>query len=167
MKILLLQTGGTVDKDYPTGDENHGYSFVITTPAYERILRRINPKFPHEKQTVLRKDSLDITDEERKLILDTCIQSQHKKIVITHGTDTMIQTAELLSQIEDKAIVLTGAMTPELFKNSDADFNLGSAIGAVTVLDKGVYIAMHGRILQWNEVVFNSASGEFVSKYDQ
>jgi L-asparaginase len=164
MKILLLQTGGTIDKDYPTGDENHGYSFVITNPAYERILKRINPRFHHETKTILQKDSLDITDEERKLILDTCVASPHKQIVITHGTDTMIQTAELLSQIADKAIVLTGAMTPELFKNSDADFNLGLAIGAVTMLDKGVYIAMHGRILKWDQVIFNSASGEFVSK---
>lgn len=164
MKILLLQAGGTIDKDYPTGDENHGYSFIITTPAYERILQRINPRFQHETKTILQKDSLDITDEDRKLILDACIRTGLNKIVITHGTDTMIQTAELLSQIEDKAIVLTGAMSPELFKNSDADFNLGSALGAVSVLDKGVYIAMHGRVLKWDQVIFNPNSGQFISK---
>lgn len=164
MKILLLQTGGTIDKSYPIGNENHGYSFVIATPAYERILKRINPRFQHETKTILQKDSLDISEAERKLILNACKETELNKIVITHGTDTMIRTAELLSQIENKAIVLTGAMSPELFKNSDADFNLGSALGAVSILDKDVYIAMHGRVLKWNEVIFNSNSGEFISK---
>lgn len=164
MKILFLQTGGTIDKDYPMGQDHHGYSFIITTPAYERILKQINPAFDYETKTVLQKDSLDITDDDRDLILKACEQSPIDKIVITHGTDTMLQTAKTLSQIKDKTIVITGAMSPELFKNSDADFNLGVAVGAVTALGNGVYVAMSGQTLRWDEATFNSSTGQFVKK---
>src|ERR1039457_6344515 len=152
MKILFIQTGGSIDKDYPTGKDNDGYSFIITSPAYERILNYVNPSFEFETKTVLKKDSLDITDDERLLILNACAEAQHKKIVITHGTDTMLKTAELLSEIKDKTIVLTGAMTPELFKNTDADFNLGTAIGGVSVLSPGIYVAMNGLVLPFDKV---------------
>jgi L-asparaginase len=164
MKILFLQTGGTIDKDYPAGKDNHGYSFLITAPAYERILKRIRPNFDFETKTVLQKDSLDISEEDRSKILDVCKGSTVNRIVITHGTDTMLQTAQLLSQLIDKTIVLTGSLTPELFKDSDADFNLGSAIGGVTILNPGVYIAMNGRIMQWDQVHFNSETSQFMQK---
>ena len=159
-----MQTGGSIDKDYPTGEDNDGYSFLITSPAFERILGHVKPSFDYETQTVLRKDSLDITDEERARILQACMDSLINKIVITHGTDTMLETAQLLSQINDKTIVLTGAMTPELFKNTDADFNLGTAIGGVSVLDPGVYIAMNGLVLPWDQVIFNNETKQFVEK---
>lgn len=162
MKILFLQTGGTIDKDYPMGVDHHGYSFVITAPAYDRILKRVNPGFDYETKAILQKDSLDITDEDRNLILRVCEHSQNDRIVITHGTDTMIKTAKLLSQISNKTIVITGAMSPELFKNSDADFNLGVAVGAVTTLKSGVYISMSGSVLRWDEASFNSTTGQFV-----
>lgn len=164
MKILFLQTGGTIDKDYPAGKDNHGYSFLITTPAYERILKRVRPNFEFETQAVLQKDSLDISDEDRNRILDACKGNTISRIVITHGTDTMLQTAQLLSQLHDKTIVLTGALTPELFKDSDADFNLGTAIGGVALLEPGVYIAMSGRIMQWDQVSFNTETSQFVQK---
>lgn len=164
MKLLFLQTGGTIDKDYPSGDDNHGYGFEITTPAYERILQRVNPSFEYETKMVLQKDSLDITDDDRIAILQACKDSDASKIVITHGTDTMIKTAELLAQLTDKTIVLTGAMLPELFKNSDADFNLGSAVGAATILEPGVYLTMSGCVFKWDEVTFNDATSQFVRK---
>lgn len=164
MKLLFLQTGGTIDKDYPSGDDNHGYGFEITTPAYERILQRVNPSFEYETKTVLQKDSLDITDEDRQVILEACKSTDATRMVITHGTDTMIKTAELLAQLTDKTIVLTGAMLPELFKNSDADFNLGSAVGAASILQPGVYLTMSGCVFKWDEVTFNDATSQFVKK---
>jgi L-asparaginase len=162
MKILFLQTGGSMDKDYPTGEDNDGYSFIITTPAFERILDYVKPSFDYETQTILRKDSLDITEDERMKVLEACRNSSIDKIIITHGTDTMLKTAKLLDQIDDKTIVLTGAMTPELFKNTDADFNLGTAIGGVSVLGPGVYIAMNGLILPWDQITFDRVTKRFV-----
>lgn len=144
------------------GVDHHGYSFIITNPAYERILSRINPGFEYETKSILQKDSLDITDEDRNMILRVCRHSQTDRIILTHGTDTMIQTAKLLSELTDKTIVITGAMSPELFKNSDADFNLGLAVGAVMALEHGVYICMSGNILPWDKASFNSATGQFI-----
>jgi len=164
MKILFMQTGGSIDKDYPTGEDNDGYSFVITSPAFERILGHVKPSFDYEAQTVLQKDSLDINDEEREKILQACRDSLIDKIVITHGTDTMLKTAQLLSQVNDKTIVLTGAMTPELFKQTDADFNLGTAIGGVSVLKPGIYIAMNGLVLPWAKVTFDKETKRFIEK---
>lgn len=161
-----MQTGGSIDKDYPTGEDNDGYNFVITSPAFERILNYVKPSFEYDTQTVLRKDSLDITEEERSTILQACRESLIDRIVITHGTDTMLKTAQLLSQIDNKTIVLTGAMTPELFKSTDADFNLGTAIAGVTVLGHGVYIAMNGLVLLWSKVDFNKETKQFVEKLD-
>lgn len=148
------------------GQDNHGYSFKIESPAYDRILKRISPSFEFETKTILQKDSLDITDGDRKLILEACKSTGIDKIVITHGTDTMVQTAELLNQIDDKTIVLTGALSPELFRDTDADFNLGTAVGAVGVLKNGVYIAMNGRIFNWGEVVIDPDTGHFSSNSD-
>jgi L-asparaginase len=159
-----MQTGGSIDKDYPTGEDNDGYSFVITSPAFERILDYVKPSFAYETLTVLQKDSLDITDDEREKVLQACRNSLIDKIVITHGTDTMLKTAQLLSQIKDKTIVLTGAMTPELFKKTDADFNLGTAIGGASVLGGGVYIAMNGLVLPWDRIAFNKETKQFVEK---
>jgi L-asparaginase len=164
MKVLFLQTGGSIDKDYPTGEDNDGYSFVITAPAFERILSYVNPSFDYEARTVLKKDSLDITEEDRGKILQACNNTPIDKIIITHGTDTMLKTAELLSQISDKTIILTGSMTPELFKNTDADFNLGAAIGGLNTLSSGVYLAMNGLVLPWNNVAFDRESKRFVEK---
>lgn len=164
MKILFLQTGGTIDKAYPSSDDNHGYNFLISTPAFDRILNRVHPNFEFETRTVLQKDSLDITEDDRGLIYRACRDSDANKIIITHGTDTMIKTSELLQGLTGKTIVLTGALTPELFKDSDADFNLGTAIGAVLCSKDGVYIAMNGRVLNWQDAAFDSDTGQFCSK---
>ncbi len=146
MKVLFIQTGGTIDKNYPAGVNNHGYNFEITEPAFDRILKRIKPKFEYEAKLLLKKDSLDLEDKDRALILETCQNSSFDKIIITHGTDTMSQTAQTLAAIKDKTIVITGAMLPEKFKDSDADFNLGTAIGALSSLPPGIYIALHGQV---------------------
>jgi L-asparaginase len=162
MKIAFIQTGGTIDKDYPRA--TGGYAFEIGEPAVKRILQRINPNFDFEIISILKKDSLDITEEDRKKIYDACEKTEANRIVITHGTDTMIETAEKLSSIKGKVIVLTGAMKPEKFIDSDASFNVGMAVGAINVLRNGVYIAMNGRIYPWNKAKRNSQTGQFSEK---
>lgn len=161
MKILFIQTGGTIDKAYPMNDDNHGYNFQIGQPAFERILKRVNPSCEYETRSILKKDSTDITDDDRLLIHELCANDKADKIIITHGTDTMIQTARVLSSIHGKTIVITGAMQPELFKDSDADFNLGTAIGAMSYVKPDIYIAMGGKIMKWDEVMFDASINKF------
>ena len=162
MKILFLQAGGTIDKDYPMTDTNHGYNFEISTPAYERILQRVSPSFKFVMKSVIQKDSTDMNDADRELLKKYCCESEIGKIIITHGTDTMLQTAKVVSEITDKAIVLTGALKPERFKDSDADFNVGAAVGALSILDSGTYIAMGGRVMPWDRVTFDDSQGQFI-----
>ncbi len=159
MKILFIQTGGTIDKDYPK--QTKGYAFEINEPAVKEMLEKINPAFDYEVFSVLRKDSLDLTVKDRKKIFEICERADFNKIVITHGTDTMIETARFLSEIKDKTIVLTGAFKPSKFSNSDADFNVGAAIGAVGVLGKGVYIVMNGMVFEYDKVKRNKITGKF------
>jgi L-asparaginase len=160
MKILFIQTGGTIDKDYPALTE--GYLFEITGPAVKRILEKVQPVFDFRILSLLQKDSLDISDKDRSKIRDACIKADENKILITHGTDTIIETAEKLSGIKNKLIVLTGAMRPERFSNSDADFNIGVAIGALNMADAGVYIAMNGRVYPADKVKRDLNTGRFV-----
>jgi L-asparaginase len=162
MKISFIQTGGTIDKDYPRTTK--GYAFEISEPAVKRVLEKLNPAFEFEIITALKKDSLEITGQDRQKIVDICNNLDNQKIIITHGTDTMMETAEKLSKIKDKTIVITGAMRPERFYNSDAPINIGVAIGAVNVLKKGVYIAMHGRVYPWDQVTRDPQTGQFISK---
>lgn len=162
MKIAFIQTGGTIDKDYPKA--TGGYAFEIEEPAVKRILQKANPDFDFEIISVLRKDSLNITEEDRSKIRDACEKVEAEKLIITHGTDTMIETARKLSDIKGKVIVLTGAIKPEKFVDSDASFNLGTAVGAINVLERGVYIAMNGRISPWNKVERNRETGQFSEK---
>lgn len=161
MKILFIQTGGTIDKDYPKLIKGQG--FEITSPAFSRILKKINPAFEYEIVILFKKDSLEITDSDRKKIKEVCVNSDAAKIIITHGTDTMIETAQYLSVISDKAIVLTGSFLPEKFSDSDAEFNLGTAVGALNILKTGVFIAMNGRIFPHNKVKRDSSTGRFFS----
>jgi L-asparaginase len=162
MKIIFIQTGGTIDKDYPK--PINGYAFQINEPAVKRILQKANPNFDFEIISILKKDSLDITEEDRNKIYETCQKTKNNKIIIAHGTDTMIVTAKKLAAIKNKAVILTGSVKPEKFSDSDASFNVGTAIGAINVLSKGVYIAMNGRIYPWNSVKRNSKTGQFVEK---
>ena len=162
MKITFIQTGGTIDKDYPriTG----GYAFEITDPAVERILKNVNPTFESEILSAFKKDSTEITNEDRDDLYKMVNNLSNDKVIITHGTDTMIETAEKLSVIKNKIIVITGAMRPEKFSDSDAPFNMGMAVAAISTLNPGVYITMHGRVLSWAKCTRNLETGQFVEK---
>jgi L-asparaginase len=159
MKIVFIQAGGTIDKDYPRTQK--GYAFEIGEPAIKRILGKAHPSFDFEVISLLKKDSLDMTEKDREKILEACQKTDADKIVITHGTDTMIETAEKLSRIKNKTVILTGAMKPEKFSDSDASFNVGAAVGAMNVLSSGVHIAMNGRIFLWNKAKRDGRTGRF------
>jgi len=161
MKITFITTGGTIDKAY---EKKKGtYNFEILDPSVNFVLKNIEPNFEFEVIPILKKDSLDMNDKDRQLVFDTCKDIDNDKIVITHGTDTMIKTAEKLTKIKDKVIVLVGAAQPERFKETDADFNIGMAVGAVNVLSKGIYVAMNGRVYGWDKCK-KVDSGHFIEK---
>ena len=162
MHITFIQTGGTIDKDYPRGENDHGYGVAIADAAVKNILPYSHAVFTYDIVEVTKKDSLDLTDEDREKILDVVKSTPSNKIVITHGTDTMLKTAEVLSDLTDKVIVMTGAMLPEKFMNSDARFNVGMAVAAVQSLQPGIYIALYGRVVPWKE--FKDLSAEFEAK---
>ena len=124
---------------------------------------KVKLNFDYDVERLLAKDSLEMTDEDRELIKKACEGAIADKILITHGTDTMIETARLLSTIPNKAIILTGASQPYRFRESDAEFNIGVAIGALNILENGVYIAMNGRVYEWDKCV-KSPDGRFLEK---
>ncbi len=148
MKIKFFAIGGTIDKVYFDALSN----YQVGPPGIESIIREARVNFDYEVVSLLKKDSLDMTPEDRKLIHDAVTKENSKHIVITHGTDTMVETAMVLKAIEGKVIVLTGAMEPACFKSSDASFNLGSAVAAVQTLPPGVYIAINGRVFDPEKV---------------
>lgn len=159
-QITIIQTGGTIDKDYPR--KIKGYSFEIGEPAVLRILSKIDLCLNYHLISAFTKDSMDIDLSDREKLLKICQQDQNKHILITHGTDTMLETARFLNSIKDKTIVLTGSFKPEKFKDSDAEFNLGLALGAVQLLGKGVYIAMNGLIIPIDKADRDFTSGKFL-----
>jgi L-asparaginase len=158
MGIRILITGGTFDKEY---NELTGELFFKDTHLSEMlILGRCSVKV--DVRTLMMIDSLDMTDEDRVMIADHCNKSKEKKIIITHGTDTMADTAKFLAaRIKDKTVVLTGAMIPYKFGSSDGLFNLGSAMAFVQSLTPGVYVAMNGKCFNWDNVRKNKKTGEF------
>jgi len=161
MKILFIQTGGTIDKDYPRTVK--GYAFEIGKPAVTKILERICPGFNYKVVSILQKDSSELNAEDRDKILEYCRKTPFKKIIITHGTDTIIKTAQWLTSIKNKTIILTGAFKPETFKNSDAEFNTGFALGALENTQPGIYIALHGRLFSASNAIRNK-NGQFTEK---
>lgn len=160
MKILFIQTGGTIDKDYP--HTTKGWAFEIHDPACERILEKLNPSFDYEVISALKKDSLEITMEDREEVKSIIESNSAEKIIITHGTDTMSETAEALSAITGKTIVITGAMRPERFSNTDADINLGMALATVQTAEPGVYLCMHGLVIPAGQIDRNMETGQYV-----
>lgn len=142
MKIKFLTTGGTIDKIYFDAKSE----FEVGPPQVLELLRDANVTFEYEIESILQKDSLDMTDDDRQLIRRRVEADPCSLLVITHGTDTMLQTAQTLGGIAAKTIVLTGSMQPARFRVTDAVFNIGCAIGAVQSLDPGVYVAMNGQI---------------------
>jgi len=145
LKITFIQTGGTIDKYYPK--TRNEWAFEIGDSAIQRILEKINPTFKYEIITAFKKDSLEINSSDRNHLL-ALIQKQPSTIfIITHGTDTLIKTGKFLEKkLNEQLVILTGALRPERFTNSDAALNIGIAIGAANTLSKGIYIAMNGII---------------------
>ncbi|HEY3323400.1 MAG TPA: asparaginase domain-containing protein [Planctomycetota bacterium] len=142
MKIKFITAGGTIDKVYFDAKSE----YKVGSPQVLDVLREGNATCEYDIESVLAKDSLDMTDEDRNLIRAKVEADAASRIVITHGTDTMIQTALALQNIPGKTIVLTGSMQPARFRNTDANFNIGVALGAVQSLPPGVYIAMNGQV---------------------
>ena len=160
MKIRILITGGTFDKEY---DELTGELYFRNTHLPE-MLRLGRSKLDVLVQTVCMMDSLEMDFDHRAQVLEACRDSPEGRILVTHGTDTMVETAAVLAQglaVADKTVVLTGAMVPFAFGSSDGLFNLGSALSFVQVLPPGVYIAMNGRCFAWHNVRKNKAEGVF------
>lgn len=158
MKIKLITTGGTIDCQ--NIDENNKYSFDES--YVPKMLKQSNCTVDIEIKFLMSKDSLLMTEQDRKKILEECKNSKEEKIIITHGTDTMVETAKVLGKnIKNKTIVLLGAMVPYNQKDSDALFNLGTAISAVQTLPCGVYITMNGKIFDFDKVKKNKELGLF------
>jgi len=160
--IELLITGGTLDKDYETTSGE----LIFTETHTNQILAEANCQLNIKPQLLMLKDSLQMTNTNRQTIYQACLNSQSNRIVITHGTDTMVNTAHyLLSQadITEKTIILTGAMRPYMLGRSDAGFNLGSALTAVQLIGKGVFISMNGKLFNADNVQKNRTIGIFES----
>ena len=158
MAIRILVTGGTFDKEY---NELNGQLYFKDTHLPE-MLRLGRCRVEVTIRTVLMIDSLEMTDADRDLIVQYCVQSEEPRIVITHGTDTMTDTAAAVAgAVSGKTVVLTGAMVPYAFGSSDGLFNLGSALSFVQVLPPGVYVAMNGQHFHWDAVRKNTATGCF------
>ncbi len=158
MNIRIFVTGGTFDKEY---NELNGTLYFKDTHLNE-MLNLGRSKAPVDVRTLMMIDSVELTDADRELIALNCSRSSENKIIVTHGTDTMVETAKVIASKQlDKTIVLTGAMIPYKFGSSDGLFNLGSAIAFVQTLPAGVYISMNGRIFNWDNCRKNKIIGEF------
>jgi L-asparaginase len=156
-KILILTTGGTIDKVY--FDAKSAYE--VGPPNVEIVLREMDLSVDYSVLSLIRKDSLDLTDEDREIILQAVLRAEEERILVTHGTDTMVQTAQYLAEVRGKTIVLTGALAPALFKKTDAVFNIGCALAAVQTLPPGVYIAMNGAVFPYDRVKKNLQKNKF------
>jgi L-asparaginase len=158
--ILVLTTGGTIDKQYFDALSQ----YQITDSIITRLLDVARVRHPYQVEEVLRKDSIDITEEDRARLVEHVRRANFSQIVITHGTDTMTLTANALGTIADKTLVLTGALAPARFSESDAAFNLGMAFATAQTAPPGVYIAINGSVFRGTEVVKNHDLGYFVPK---
>ena len=158
MKMRLFITGGTIDKVY---NQSNG-ELEFNKTHFPEILSRARVEVDLLIEELLLIDSLDMVDADRELIIEKCAKCDERFILITHGTDTMCETARLLGESSiDKTIVLFGSMVPYAVSDSDAFFNFGCALGSLQLLETGVYIAMNGRVLPWNNVEKNRSLGIF------
>lgn len=155
--LIIITTGGTIDKVYFDDLSD----FKVGDPQIIRVLEQINVGFRWEVRQLMRKDSLQINAADRRLIRDTITTSDARHFLITHGTDTMTETAQALADLDDRVIVLTGALNPARFIGSDAMFNIGCAVGAVQSLPPGAYIAMNGRVWDPGKVRKNRDMNRF------
>jgi L-asparaginase len=157
MKLKIITTGGTIDKIYFDAKSE----YQVGEPQIGEVLKEANVALAYEVVSVLRKDSLDLTDEDRHLICRTVDAVAEKHVIVTHGTDTMIETARVLKSISGKVIVLTGAMQPAKFRFTDAVFNIACAVVAVQLLPEGVHICMNGRIFDPDKTRKNRRLNQF------
>ena len=157
MRLRVISTGGTIDKVY----FDAASTYDVGEPQVGPLFKEANVTFEYVVESLLQKDSLAMTDDDRALIRQRVEASPERLILITHGTDTMTATAAQLEGIKDKVIVFTGSMLPARFRTSDALFNLGCAVGALQVLPAGIYIAMNGQIAPAHTVRKNRAESRF------
>ena len=157
MNLKIITTGGTIDKIYFDAKSE----FQVGDPQIGEVLKEANISVEYEITPWLRKDSLDLNDDDRQRIYEAGNASTQRRIVVTHGTDTMVDTAKVLKKAKGKVVVLTGAMQPAKFRFTDAVYNIASAITAVQLLPEGVYIAMNGRIFDPDRTVKNAALNRF------
>jgi len=158
MTIKLFGCGGTIDKSF---NELNG-ELVFNRQYLSEMLRQARSSCDVRSEYIMMKDSLDMVDEDRKVVLKACKDCLENRIIIAHGTDTMTKTAEVLgSNVDNKTIVLFGAMIPYSFKDSDALFNLGYALASVQLLGFGVYVTMNGNVFPWYNVRKNVVKGRF------
>ncbi len=155
--VQIFTCGGTLDKIYFDAKSE----FKVGEPQIEEVFRRAGVTFEHAITSLMRKDSLDMTADDRELIRAQVKQSPHRYFLITHGTDTMSDTARCLMGLPDKVIVLTGSMTPARFQSSDAEFNIGCAVGVLLSKGPGIYVAMNGRVFAGDHVRKNREAGRF------
>ena len=156
-QLCIVTTGGTIDKVYFDDKSD----FQVGEPQIGRILQELGVAFRFSVIPIIRKDSLHINDADRELLRQAIAAQPARHVLVTHGTDTMVETAKVLETIADKTIVLTGALNPARFRGSDAEFNIGTAVGAVQCLPPGVYIAMNGRVWNPGKVRKNVAANRF------
>ena len=160
MQIRFITTGGTIDKVY--FDELS--QFEVGESVIEHILREGLVEFEWDVVPLMKKDSLEVRDTDRRVLRDYIANDDATHYVITHGTDTMPETAEMLQSLKGRTIVLTGALTPARFRTTDAVFNVGMAVAAVQALEPGVYIAMSGQLFRAGEVRKNRSENRFEPK---
>ncbi len=156
--ITFILTGGTIDKEYDSLDK----AFTIGNGAVKRVIDLVNPNFTATIVPLMQKVSVDVTEEDKELIRKTCEESADNKIVITYGTDAMTEVGVVLKDVQNKTIIITGALKSQRIKDTDAEFNLGFSIAAAQALPAGVYIAMSGRVYPWNKCAKNMSTGQFV-----
>jgi L-asparaginase len=155
--LCVVTTGGTIDKIYFDDKSD----FQVGEPQIGRILEELGVAFRFTVIPILRKDSLHLDEGDRELVRATIAAQDARHVLVTHGTDSMVETARVLASIPDKTIVLTGALNPARFRGSDAEFNIGTAVGAVQSLPPGVYIAMNGRVWDPEKVRKNADANRF------
>jgi len=157
-KIHIFCVGGTIDKVYFDAKSK----YEVGAPAIGKMLAELPVHFDYTVTSLMAKDSLEMTDVDRQHIVEAVTESPYDKILITHGTDTMPNTARAMRGIDKKTVVLTGALAPAIFKDSDAPFNIGCALAGVQSLSPGVYIAMNGEIFDGNNVRKDVENDRFV-----
>ncbi len=157
-KLKIITTGGTIDKLY----FDDASEYKIGHPVIEDLLTAFNVAFKFEVLSLMKKDSLYMKDDDRELIKRVIEKSDEKHFLITHGTDSMVETANYLADVKDKTIVITGALTPAKFQNTDAIFNIGCAIAAVQTLKNGAWVIMNGKVWDPTHVAKNRSENRFV-----